>query len=185
MSRPGPTGKPAELKLLEGNRGHRALDVTGLFRPEVGMPPVPKDLSPGARKVWKRLGPELLRYNLMSVVFCDAFEDLCETIADVKTLRRALRARQALMRSQGKDEAEAWQVNTPNGMPVQHPIALNLRNARADMQKLLDKFGLSPAEQASVTTAVRAQLQLFETKPGDSQGPKAPPGALPTGFADF
>lgn len=154
------------------------------------MPPVPKDLSVGARKVWKRLGPELLRYNLLSVVFSDAFEDLCETVADVKTLRRALRARQALMREQGKDEAEAWQATTPNGMPVQHPLALNLRNARADMQRLLDKFGLSPAEQASVTTAVRAQLQLFEAGPqpggGKAQADAEKPAASPpASFADF
>jgi P27 family predicted phage terminase small subunit len=194
VSKPGPTGKPFELRALEGGgaggRSHRPLDVTGLFRPEVGMPPLPKDLSTAARKVWKRLGPELLRYNLLSIVFSDAFEDLCETIADVKTLRRALRARQALMRDQGKDEAEAWQANTPNGMPVQHPLALNLRNARADMQKLLDKFGLSPAEQASVTTAVRAQLQLFEsaTPAGSKPDPDAPPPSaqqLPSAFSDF
>ena len=194
MSKPGPAAKPFELRALEGGgaggRSHRPLDVTGLFRPEVGMPSVPKDLSVGARKVWKRLGPELLRYNLLSVVFSDAFEDLCETIADVKTLRRALRARQALMREQGKDEAEAWQATTPNGMPVQHPLALNLRNARADMQRLLDKFGLSPAEQASVTTAVRAQLQLFEAGPQPGGGKaqadaEKPASSPPTSFADF
>ena len=50
-----------------------------------------------------------------------------------------------------------------------------------DMQRLLDKFGLSPAEQASVTTAVRAQLQLFTT---DGAAPKRQAGD-PQGFADF
>lgn len=187
MSKPGPTAKPFELRALEGGangRGHRPIDVTGLFRPEVGLPPMPKDLSVGARKVWKRLSSELLRYNLLSTVFSDAFEDLCESVADVKTLRRSLRARQALLRAEGKDEAEAWQTITPNGMPVQHPIALNLRNARADMQRLLDKFGLSPAEQASVTACVRAQLQLFE-QPGATGKPAAAPGDVPEGFADF
>lgn len=192
MSRPGPSAKPIELRALEGGAGgraHRPIDVTGLFRPEVGLPPLPKDLSAGARKVWKRLSPELLRYNLLSTVFSDAFEDLCETIADVKTLRRALRARQAQLRTQGRDEAEAWQVSTPNGMPVQSPLALNLRNARADMQKLLDKFGLSPAEQASVTACVRAQLQLFpggggDDAPGASASAKQP-GDVPEGFSDF
>lgn len=136
--------------------------------------------------MWKRLAPELLRYNLLSTVFSDSFEDLCETVADVKTLRRALRARQALMRTQGKDESEAWQETTPNGMAVQHPLALNLRNARADMQKLLDKFGLSPAEQASVTACVRAQLTLFEGDGLNASG-RAPlaAGEAPEGFADF
>lgn len=189
MSKPGPAAKPFELRALEGGAGgrsHRPIDVTGIFRPEVGLPSLPKDLSLGARKVWKRLAPELLRYNLLSTVFSDAFEDLCETIADVKTLRRALRARQSLMRSEGRDESEAWQVNTPNGMAVQHPLALNLRNARADMQKLLDKFGLSPAEQAGVTACVRAQLQLFEgSQVAGDPGALPAAGATPEGFADF
>lgn len=142
--------------------------------------------------MWKRLSAELLRYNLLSAVFADAFEDLCETVADVKTLRRALRARQALLREQGRCESEAWQVNTPNGMPVQHPLALNLRNARADMQRLLDKFGLSPAEQARVTACVRAQLREVDKRQGDMFGDVEPakaqsPGGdvLPKAFSDF
>jgi P27 family predicted phage terminase small subunit len=186
MTRPGPASKPLELKVLEGNRGHRPVDLTSTFRPEVGMPTVPAGLSAGARKVWKRLAPELLRYNLMSAVYSDTFEDLCETVADVKTLRRALRARQALLVDQGKPESDAWLAHTPNGMPVQHPLPQVLRAARADMQRLLDKFGLSPAEQASVTTALRAQLQLFSGDGAAAADPAAPraPG-LPKSFGEF
>lgn len=181
MARPGPAGKPVELKALEGNRGHRPLNLDATFRPEVGLPTMPAGLSAGARKVWRRLSPELLRYNLMSAVYSDTFENLCETIADVKTLRRSLRARQALLRDKGEDEAEAFLAKTPNGMPVQSPTYQILRAMRSDMQKLLDKFGLSPAEQASVTTAVRAQLQLFTS---DAAAPKRDASAA-QGFADF
>jgi phage terminase small subunit len=122
----------------------------------------------------------------MSAVYSDTFEDLCETVADVKTLRRALRARQALLIAEGKPESDAWLAHTPNGMPVQHPLFQVLRAARADMQRLLDKFGLNPAEQASVTTALRAQLALF---PGDGKpaadGKPGAPGAMPQSFAEF
>lgn len=187
MARPGPAGKPFELKALEGNRGHRPIDISGVFRPEVGLPSIPKDLSVAARKVWKRLAPELLRYNLMSTVFSDAFEDLCETIADVKMLRRALKAREALMRSQDKPASDAWQADTPNGMPVQHPLVQNLRNTKAEMWRALDKFGLNPSEAASVTACVRAQLKLFENDQPDSPAPAADPGrpALPDDFDGF
>lgn len=181
----GPTPKPAELKVLEGNRGHRPIDLNATFRPEVGMPSMPKDLSAGARKVFKRLGPELLRYNLMSVVYSDLFEDLCETIADVKELRHSLRARQKLLREQGKDPAEAFEAMTPGGMPVQHPRYQILKSERQMMYSLLAKFGLSPSEQASVTTAIRAQLQLFEGEGGSGKKTTAEPNAKPTGFADF
>lgn len=184
MGQRGPAGKPAELRALEGNRGHRPVDLGSTFRPEVGMPTVPKGMSPGARKVFRRLGPELLRYNLMSVVYCDLFEDLCETVADVKELRHSLRARQALLRSQGKDPAEAFEAQTPGGMPVQHPRYQILKSERQMMYQLLAKFGLSPAEQANVTTAIRAQLKLFESDPSKSDQPKPPTGA-PRGFAEF
>lgn len=181
MARPGPSAKPVELKLLEGNRGHRPVDLTQTFRPEVGLPSVPAGLSPGARKVWKRLSPELLRYNLMSAVYSDTFEDLCETVADVKLLRRAMRSRQALLRAEGKDESHAWLAFTPNGMPVQHPLFQVLRALRSDMLRLLDKFGLNPAEQASVTTALRAQLHLFDGETGADK----PAVGGPRGFAEF
>lgn len=184
----GPVAKPVELKVLEGNRGHRPIDLGATFRPEVGMPSMPKGMSLGARKVFKRLGAELLRYNLMSVVYSDLFEDLCETIADVKELRHSLRARQQLLRSQGKDPAEAFEAVTPGGMPVQHPRYQILKSERQMMYSLLAKFGLSPAEQASVTTAIRAQLQLFEGSAPEGQGNKPAPAdsdAKPASFAEF
>lgn len=179
----GPAPKPVELRLLEGNRGHRPLDLAATFRPEVGLPSIPRDLSPEARKVWKRLSAELVRYNLMSVVYSDTFEDLCESVATVKMLRHSIRGRQALLRDAGKDPAEAFEVKTPNGMPVQHPIYQTLKSERSHMHSCLAKFGLAPSEQARVTTAIRAQLQLFETPP--KAGTPPPANAAPTGFADF
>lgn len=177
----GPLPKPAALKALEGNRGHRPLNLSETFRPEVGLPSMPRDLMPEARKVWKRLSVELLRYNLMSVVYSDTFEDLCETVATVKLLRRSIRAKQALLRNQGKDEAEAFEVRTPNGMPVQSPTYQTLKAERQHMHMVLAKFGLSPAEQARVTTAVRAQLKLFE---GGGQAPDKDEGKPAQGQLD-
>lgn len=186
----GPAPKPAELKLLEGNRGHRPLNLDATFRPEVGLPSMPKDLSPDAKKVWKRLSAELLRYNLMSVVYSDTFEDLCETVATVKLLRRSINGRRALARQEGRDESEAFEAKTPNGMSIQHPVYTTLKAERQHMHTLLAKFGLNPAEQARVTTAVRAQMKLFEgggTGGGDAESgtaPKKPHGALDD-FGDF
>ena len=184
MAKPGTKPKPIELRAVE-NRGHRALNLGETFRPEVGMPSVPKGLSIGARKVFKRLGPELLRYNLMSLVYSDLFEDLCETVSDVKELRHSLRARQALLREQGKDPAEAFETLTPGGMPIQHPRYQILKSERQMMYSLLGKFGLSPAEQAGVTTALRAQLKLFENEVGVGGKPPTASNEKPKGFADF
>lgn len=181
----GPAPKPLELQVLEGNRGHRALNLDATFRPEVGLPRMPSDLPSDARKVWKRLSAELLRYNLMSVVYADTFEDLCDTIATVKLLKRAIRSRQALLRTQARDPSEAYEVKTPNGMPVQSPTYQTLKSERNHMHALLGQFGLTPAQQARVTTAVRAQLKLFEGTGQVSDAPDRDPADQPRGFADF
>lgn len=184
MSTRGPLPKPVELKVLEGNRGHRSLDLGSVFRPETGLPSMPTGLSAGARKVWKRLSPELLRYNLMSVVYSDSFEDLCETVATVKLLRHAIAARIQLLRTKSEDVSKAYEVKSPNGMPVQAPIYQTLKAERNHMHSCLARFGLTPADQARVTTAVRAQLQLFESNGGTGTQP-TPPAGEPQGFADF
>jgi P27 family predicted phage terminase small subunit len=185
------------LKVLEGNRGHRPLDITSTFRPMVGLPSIPKGLPREAVKVWKRLSPELLQYNLLSVVYSDAFEDLCRTVARVGVLNRALDAREDLLRSQGKDPAEAYEVRTPNGMAMQHPTYHTLKAERAHMHVCIDSFGLDPSSCAKVTSAVRGQLSLFSDNtpaaipapPAGGRGEPAAPGpqpqARPQGFDSF
>jgi P27 family predicted phage terminase small subunit len=188
VSQRGPLAKPVELKALEGNRGHRPLNLGETFRPEVGLPSMPSGLSVGARKVWKRLAPELLRYNLMSAVFGDAFEDLCETVATVKLLRHALAAKMALLRDRKQEVSEAFEVKSPGGMPLQAPLYQTLKAERNHMHACLARFGLAPSEVARVTLAVRAQLQLFPGGGGGGDGDKpdpASPGTPPTGFAEF
>ena len=100
-----------------------------MFRPEVGAPSIPRDISREGRKAWKRMVPELVRYNLLSKVDADALEDLCETIGLIKVLRRSINARQELLISQSRDPAEAVEAETPKGMRIQSPAyqALNPR----------------------------------------------------------
>lgn len=183
MGNRGPVGKPAELKLLEGNRNHRAIDLTSTFRPEVGAPPMPRDLSREGKKAWKRLVPELVRYNLLAKIHADALEDLCETIGLIKVLRRSINSRQELLLSQDKDPAEAVVSETPNKMQVQSPIYQALNREREKLRSWVSEFGLTPAQQARVTTAIRAQLQLqmFDGGKGDPAKPATPDD----GFAGF
>ena len=178
MGQRGPIAKPTELKLLEGNRGHRPIDLTSMFRPEVGAPSLPRDISREGRKAWRRLVPELVRYNLLSKIDSDALEDLCETIGLLKVLRRSLNARQELLLADGKDPAGAIEAETPNGMRIQSPIYQALNREREKLRSWLAEFGLTPAQRARVTTAIRAQLTLFE-------GGKTDKPVGQAGFADF
>ena len=191
MARPGPAGKPVELKALEGNRGHRPLNLDATFRPEVGLPTMPSGLSAGARKVWRRLSPELLRYNLLSKVDRDAFAMLCQTVGRLEQVERAILARQALAREQGLEPAEALLDRTPNGLQVQSALYQVLNREQAKLHQMLAGFGLRPDARARVTAGIRAQLQLFPGGAGDPPEPDtpAPPAAtgddLPQSFGDF
>lgn len=173
----GPKPKPPELKLLEGGRGHRPVDTSGLFRPEAGVPPMPRYLLPEARKAWRRLSAELVRYNVLSAVDREAFAMLCQTIGRLEVIERGLVARQTLLEEQGKDPLDAYQSSTPNGMRIQS-VAYQMLNREQDkLHRLLGTFGLRPDARAAVTLAVRQQLALFSDRPKD--------GGEATSFSDF
>ena len=182
MGARGPAAKPPELKLLEGNRGNRAIDLTSMFRPEVGAPSIPRDISREGRKAWRRLVPELVRYNLLSRVDADALEDLCETIGLIKVLRRSINAAQERLIAEGKDPAHAVEAETPKGMRIQSPTYQALNREREKLRSWLAEFGLTPAQRARVTTAVRVQASLFEVGKPDAPRPAA---GQATSFADF
>lgn len=188
----GPAPKPVELKLLEGNRGNRPLDVTGLFRPEVGVPDAPKWLTKEAKSAWRRLSAELVRYNLLSNVDRDAFAMLCQTIGRLDLIERAIAARMATAVAAGRDATDALLASTPNGLQVQAAIYQVLNREQAKLHQLLASFGLRPDARTKVTAAIRAQLQLFEGGHGAAPGGAASEGGavgggdeLPRGFADF
>jgi P27 family predicted phage terminase small subunit len=182
----GPVGKPAELKVLEGNRGNRSIDLTAMFRPEVGVPPMPRDLSRDGKKAWKRLVPELVKYNLLSTVDADALETLCETIGMLKVLRRSINASMERLLADGKDPAEAIEASTPNGMKVQSVAYQAMNREREKLRIYLAEFGLTPAQRARVTTAIRAQMPLFDVNKGAAPGAAPRPNpADALGFADF
>ena len=189
MGARGPAAKPVELKLLEGNRGNRPLDVTGLFRPEVGVPDAPKWLAPEARKAWRRLSAELVRYNLLSKVDRDAFAMLCQTVGRLELIERAIAGRMAQAVDEGRDAADALLDRTPNGLQVQAAIYQVLNREQAKLHGLLASFGMRPDARTKVTAAIRAQLQLFEVgSPAPapaSQTDAASGDNLPQGFADF
>ncbi len=180
MGARGPAPKPPELKLLEGNRGHRPLNLDQLFRPEVGVPDAPKWLLPEAKRAWRRLSVELTHYNLLSKVDREAFAMLCQTIGRLEQLERGLQARQALLLAAGADITDAYFDVTPNGLRIQSALYQVLNKEQAKLHKMLESFGLRPDARAKVTTAIRAQLQLFEVPKASTEKP-----AELQGFADF
>jgi P27 family predicted phage terminase small subunit len=190
MGSRGPNPKPVELKLLEGNRGNRPIDVTALFRPEVGVPDAPRWLMPGAKKAWRRLSAELVRYNLLSKVDREAFSMLCQTIGRLELIETSLLAKQKLLTEKGEDPIDAFTASTPNGLRIQSVSYQLLNREQAKLHGLLKSFGLRPDARTAVTAGIRAQLQLFEGGLNES-GPQTGTSSQgsdfsePQGFSDF
>jgi P27 family predicted phage terminase small subunit len=182
----GPKSKPVELKVLEGNRGHRPLDLAGMFRPEVGLPDAPRWLMPEAKKCWRRLSAELVRYNLLSTVDRESFAMLCQTVGRLEQVERAIAGRQRQAVDAGKDAIEALLDRTPNGLQVQSALYQVLNREQAKLHGMLAAFGLRPDARARVTAGIRAQLQLFDANAQPAPAPAAvDPDQLPMGFGDF
>lgn len=188
MGARGPRPKPAELLALEGGRGHRPINLDQTFRPEVGEPDIPRWISKEGRKAWKRLAAELLHYNLLSKVDREAFAMLCQTVGRLEQLELAFAGRIAQAIAGGKNPAEAtasaFVDSTPKGMAVQSALYQVLNREQAKLNSLLAEFGLTPAQRARVSTAIRTQASLFDvnadkpdTKPIDPNAPK--------GFSSF
>lgn len=180
MGARGPTPKPAELKVLEGGRGHRAVNLDATFRPVAGVPDAPRWLLPAARKAWKRLSVELAQYSLLSKVDRDAFAMLCQTIGRLEMIETSFNGRVAQLIEEGEDPAQAYTGKTPNGMVVQAALYQVLNREQQKLSSLLAEFGLTPAQRARVTTAIREQLRLF-----DGDKPDGKPAQPSDGFAGF
>lgn len=188
MGQRGPKPKPPELQLLEGGRGHRPINLDQAFRPEVGEPDMPKWLSKEGRKAWKRLAPELLHYNLLSKVDREAFAMLCQTVGRLEQLELAFAGRIGLRIRDGQDPAEATAAafvdSTPKGMAVQSALYQVLNREQAKLNSLLSEFGLTPAQRARVSTAIRTQASLFPVEADKQDTQPANPHA-PKGFSGF
>lgn len=136
MARPR---KPTQLKVLEGGRirGDRdALDNQA--RPEIALPACPDWLDAKARKIWHKIGPELVNLGLLSVIDGDIFGSYAETAARYGEVCERI------------DTLEKCMAVTPNGFEVQS-VLFQLRNTlQKQLVALGREFGMTPAARSSI-----------------------------------
>jgi P27 family predicted phage terminase small subunit len=149
--------KPARLKLLQGNAGHRPIGTEPDPTPaaDVTAPPPPPDRLPYGleppdfldeygRQLWAELAPELSRLKLLTVLDRPILAAACEQWS---VYRRA--AKSTTLRNRSK----------ANGYTADPRIAI-ARQALAQCRQLLAELG--------VTAAARARLGVTDAeKPSD------------------
>ena len=136
MSRPR---KPTQLKVLEGGRIRGDRDgLDNQAQPELGMPACPEWLDAKARKIWHKIGPELVSLGLLSIIDGDIFGSYAETAARYGEVCERL------------DSIEACMALTPNGFGVQS-VLFQLRNSlQKQMVALGREFGMTPSARSSI-----------------------------------
>lgn len=173
----GPLPKPAALKLLEGNAGRRALDLSAGINPRIEVPSPPKHLGIEAKKEWKRITPLLSELGLISGLDRTALALYCQAAGRLAELETAFngqvdRLRDAKELDYSTAVYEASYSVTPSGYAQQSVIVQLIKSHREQVNRYLMHFGLSPAARGRV----QASNYVQPTLPGIDPRPDAKPG---------
>ena len=176
----GPLPKPAALRLLEGNPGKRALNLSEGINPQVEIPSAPRHLSPEAKKEWKRITPLLEELGLISGLDRAALGLYCQAFGRLSELETAFNGKVDMQASKGMSYAdavyEASHSVTPSGYAQQSVIVQLIKSHREQVNRYLMHFGLSPAARGRVQASNYVQPSL----PGMEPAPN-----VASGFARF
>ena len=146
MARPR---KPSQLKVIQGNPGKRPLNKREP-KPAANKPYMPRELSDGGRRVWRRLAGKLHAAGLLADIDADALAMYCELHARWTEAERAI-------------QANGLTVMTPNGYLVQSPYVSIANRALADMRALLREFGMTPASRSAISIERPQEESEFES----------------------
>lgn len=170
MGARGPKPLPANVHLLRGNPGKRAVgDLLDELRPEVEIPDCPTWLWTEARKEWRRISAELEKYGLISKLDRSALVLYCQAWARmVWAEKRMAEAMKRAEDAKAKAEAEGreWHggdgimVPAPSGALVYSHHWVVARRSSEDVAKYLQAFGLSPSSRSRVSTSDNRQGAL-------------------------
>lgn len=133
----GPKPKPAHLKVLEGNRGNRPINMNEP-KPRPISPKCPTWLGPIAKKEWKRVVPELERMGLLTIVDGAALEGYCESYSKWVELTQFLK----------KFEKQGYMFKTPSGYMQQLPQVTMAQRYLTMAKAFCAEFGLTPSSRA-------------------------------------
>lgn len=179
----GPLPKPTALKLLEGNPGKRALNLSDGVNPRVEIPSPPRHLGQEARKEWKRITPLLEELGLISGLDRAALALYCQAVGRLSELEMAFAGKvERYVADEKMSYADAVfaasRVITPSGYEQQSVIVNLIAGHRLQVHRHLAHFGLSPAARARVQPSNYVQPSLPGIDPAPNQ-------QAVTGFAKF
>jgi P27 family predicted phage terminase small subunit len=156
MAKAGRKRKPTQLRLVEGNAGHRPIPESPKA-PERDLPDPPRFLHKFAREEWKRIANDLYDMGVLSFIDRAGFAGYCQAYA---RWRQAEEAIMAVQKANKSDPTFSLLAKTTGGNVIQHPLVSTANAAMRDMARLAAEFGLTPSGRAGL-----------ESKRGQSEDP--------------
>jgi P27 family predicted phage terminase small subunit len=145
----GPPPTPLHLRLLKGNPGKRALrpEIEPASEPECPAPP--PFVTGYAADEWWRLGPELHRLGLLTVLDVAALAAYCVAYQHWRT------AEEKLAEMAARDPVTSGLlIKSTVGDARRNPLIAIARAAAADMVSWAGEFGMSPAARSRIAAGV-------------------------------
>lgn len=180
MGARGPKPLPANVHWLKGNPSKKPLaDLISELQPEVELPTCPKHLWAEARKEWKRIGAELVRYGLVSNIDRAALALYCQAWArwvwaEQQMARAQERAAAAMAEADAKGVeylgGDGLTVATPNGHMTYSPHWVIANKAMQQVHQYLESFGMKPDARGRVKVSENRQSGLFDDEDDKPKG---------------
>lgn len=149
------------------------------LQPEIELPGCPAHLLPEARKEYKRITPELLRYGLLSKIdraaLCLYLQSWAELVLAERAMQRKMKVAE-IKRAEAEARGEEYEGGdglveiTKNGNVIYSPYWVIANKARSNVDRYLTNFGMSPSARTRVTPSNHLQVGLFDRDDGESEG---------------
>ena len=145
--------KPTHLKLVEGNRGKRALNKDEPV-PERALPSPPAFLSDAAKVEWGRVSEELYRLGLLSNIDRAILAAYCQTYGQWQAAETAIAAMAE------KDPVfRGLVIETTNGNLIQNPLVGVANRSKADLARYAAEIGMTPSARSRISTPASGQAE--------------------------
>lgn len=136
MPRGGLNKTPPRLRILAGTgRGDRQREAP---KPLPVAPKCPSWLSRGAKREWRRVGPELERLGLLTRLDSAAFALFCQALADVERITSII-------------NGEGDVIAGHRGIERKHPLLPRLAQTQEVVRRFAVEFGMTPASRSRLS----------------------------------
>lgn len=151
----GRTAKPTALKLVEGNRGKRALNAKEPEPDLLADTAPPPHLPEPVAAVWRQLAPQLRKAQVLTELDIVALEITCDAIAEFR------------LAMEKTGDGKVLVKNAETGNVSLSPWAMVKSMAAKRAAGMLREFGATPAARSKVM--VDPQGDLFEKPVGTNR----------------